>query len=164
MQSNCTITLRDNVRRLMDQHGWSQRKLAEASGLSQAGIGYLLRYKDGQDRHPTTETIDGLAKAFELDAWQLFVPNLPMTGLSLRHAANAKPPAPSMDSKLMAKCVVTAMEVFRAARRVPSDQQLAAATSFVYTHVTSGKRIKDAEKAVKDMLTRAGSGEPVFKP
>ena len=34
--------------------------------------------RDGNDRHPTTKTIEGIAAAVGIPLWQLMVPGLPM--------------------------------------------------------------------------------------
>jgi transcriptional regulator with XRE-family HTH domain len=78
MQSNVTHALVDNVRRLMAHAEWTQRELAQRAGISQRAVGYLINYKDGQDRHPTTQTVEAIAVAFEIEAWQLMMPNLPL--------------------------------------------------------------------------------------
>lgn len=77
MESNPTLALADNVRRLMADAGLSQEGLAKRAGISQRAVGYLVNYKDAQDRHPTTQTIAAIALAFDLEAWQLMMPNLP---------------------------------------------------------------------------------------
>lgn len=78
MQSKATLALRDNVARLMEHTGMSQRELAKEAGISQRAVGYLLQYKDINDRHPTTSTIEAVAQVFNLDAWQLMIPNQPL--------------------------------------------------------------------------------------
>lgn len=63
----------------MDQQTprWSQRELAKRAKISQRAIGYLLNYKDEQDRHPTTQTIEAVAAAFGIPVWQLMIPDIP---------------------------------------------------------------------------------------
>jgi transcriptional regulator with XRE-family HTH domain len=78
MQSSATLDLVENVRRLMKDEGWSQTELAKRAGISQRAVSYLLNYRDAQDRHPTTETIEGIAGAFGLQVWQLMIPDLPL--------------------------------------------------------------------------------------
>ncbi|MDN5924169.1 MAG: helix-turn-helix domain-containing protein [Xanthomonadales bacterium] len=79
MQNKATLAIRDNVQQLMQCHGgMSQRELAKKAGLSQSAVGYLLRYRDVNDRHPTTSTIESVAQVFGLEAWQLMVPNQPI--------------------------------------------------------------------------------------
>jgi transcriptional regulator with XRE-family HTH domain len=77
MESNPTLALADNVRRLMADTGLSQEGLAKRAGISQRAVGYLVNYRDAQDRHPTTQTIAAIALAFDLEVWQLMMPNLP---------------------------------------------------------------------------------------
>lgn len=77
MESNPTLALAENVRRLMTDAELSQEGLAKRAGISQRAVGYLVNYKDAQDRHPTTQTIAAIALAFDLQVWQLMMPNLP---------------------------------------------------------------------------------------
>ena len=64
-----------NLRALMqaspETHG-TQAKLAERSGVNQTTVGRILRKR----HHPTTEVIQGLAEAFEVQPWQLLAPGL----------------------------------------------------------------------------------------
>lgn len=78
MQSRITLDLADNVRRLMAAQGWSHTELAKRAGISQRAVSYLINYKDAQDRHPTTGTIERIAEAFGLQVWQLMIPSLPL--------------------------------------------------------------------------------------
>lgn len=78
MRKSATLALADNVRRLMEDAGLSQRELASKAGISQRAVGYLLNYKDEQDRHPTTQTVEAVAGAFGVDSWLLMMPDLPV--------------------------------------------------------------------------------------
>lgn len=78
MERNPTLALADNVHRLMADAGLSQEGLAKRAGISQRAVGYLVNYRDAQDRHPTTQTIAAIAQAFDLEVWQLMMPNLPL--------------------------------------------------------------------------------------
>ncbi len=62
----------------MDYRGMSQRELAKEAGISQSAVGFLLRYSDMNDRHPTTSTVEAIAKAFSIRAWQLMIPDAPL--------------------------------------------------------------------------------------
>lgn len=64
-----------NLERLMaeaDGDGRTQIGLKRASGVAQATIGRILR----RETDATIDTVQALALAFELHAWQLLVPNL----------------------------------------------------------------------------------------
>lgn len=89
MRNEATIALSDNVRRLMESKRppWKLADLARHSGVSKSAIGYLLNYRDNSDRHPTTETVAGIAAAFELPVWQLMIPNLPVELLDSRRVS-----------------------------------------------------------------------------
>lgn len=52
--------------------------LAQRSGVSKSNLGYLVNYRDGSDRHPTTKTIEGIAAALGVPLWQLMMPGLPL--------------------------------------------------------------------------------------
>lgn len=64
--------LADNIRALRDARKWSNRHLSKLSGVSDRMIGKIL---DADGSKPTTETIDKLANAFGVEAWQLMIPN-----------------------------------------------------------------------------------------
>jgi transcriptional regulator with XRE-family HTH domain len=84
MKSKTALALAENVKRLMRDRGLSQGKLAEQSGVSASAIGYLLNYRDLSDRHAAVDTIEALAKAFDVEAWQLLIPDLDFTLLNSR--------------------------------------------------------------------------------
>lgn len=80
MENKATKALADNVRRLMADKNpaWKIIDLARHSGVSKSAVSYLLNYRDSSDRHPTTETIAGIAAAFGLPVWQLMIPDMPI--------------------------------------------------------------------------------------
>ena len=78
MQINATLALADNVRRLVADSGVSQDELAKRAGISQRAVGYLVNYRDEHDRHPTTQTVEALARAFDVEVWQLMMPDMPL--------------------------------------------------------------------------------------
>lgn len=66
--------LRDNMTRLMDdaKPKMTQVSVASLSKIPQRTVG---RIKNGE-MIPTLTMLDGLAKAFKLEPWQLLVPNI----------------------------------------------------------------------------------------
>lgn len=64
------IVVARNLRALMDERKWSERRVGEKSGLSQKAVNKVLNL----DSAPTSDTLDKLAKAFGLAAWQLTLP------------------------------------------------------------------------------------------
>lgn len=157
MVKNASQILADNVRGLMKGAGdISQREASKRAGISQSSLGYVLNYRDAQDRHATTGTIEALAKAFELEPWQLLAPEL---GAKLQ--GKVKPAI--VDRQLLADSLATAMHAFRTSRKLPTEVHIAAAATFVYVHVQTGKRMKDAEQAVQSLLAKAGDVVPDFK-
>lgn len=66
-------TLRQNLRYLMDRHGWTERETAKRAGVHQKTINKALNmYGD-----PTINTVDKIGGAFGLKGWQLLIQNLP---------------------------------------------------------------------------------------
>jgi transcriptional regulator with XRE-family HTH domain len=78
MQNEATLALADNVRRIMEYKAWTLVDLARVTGVSKSALGYLVTYRDGNDRHPTTKTIEGIAASVGIPVWQLMMPGLPM--------------------------------------------------------------------------------------
>ena len=71
--------LADNVRGLMAHHGLTQLTLAKKSGVGQATLSGLLSEEPGAPkRNPRADTIDKLAECFDLPAWLLGVPDVPL--------------------------------------------------------------------------------------
>ena len=68
-------TLVENMRALMDarpERVGTQAKIAQLAGVDQTTVGKLLR----KQHHPTTEVLQGLARAFGVEVWQLLTPKL----------------------------------------------------------------------------------------
>lgn len=61
----------ENVRRLMGQQ--TQKAFGKKCGVSQTGLGYLLRPKNIQMKSPKLDTLEKIAMAHELETWQLLV-------------------------------------------------------------------------------------------
>ena len=78
MSSDSNLVLAENVRRLMDASGDSQVKVAKRGGLSQRNVGNVVTYGTTHTTSPTVRTVDGLAKAFGVAPWILFVPEIPL--------------------------------------------------------------------------------------
>ncbi len=76
MQSDSNQILADNLRRLMDAGGDSQMEVAKRGGLAQRSVSNVLTYGVKHDTSPTVRTVDGLARAFKLHTWLLFLPHL----------------------------------------------------------------------------------------
>lgn len=61
----------ENVRRLMGQQ--TQKTFGKKCGVSQTGLGYLLRPHNTAMSSPKLDTLEKIAKANELETWQLLV-------------------------------------------------------------------------------------------
>ncbi len=68
-------TLAANLRRLMEHHGHSQTVVAQKSGVSQKSVSNLLN--PGDDKSPTLETVNSIAKAYKIKVWHLLLDNCP---------------------------------------------------------------------------------------
>lgn len=55
------------VRTLREERGWSQARLAERAGI---GVAYVTRI-EGAKKRATVETLEALARAFEVPLWRL---------------------------------------------------------------------------------------------
>lgn len=152
------LAFADNLQLLMQHHDLSQAALARKIGLGQATISKLLNRDSPENMNPRSSTIHTIGEYFGLPGWRMLIPGQTLTDL-LTGSTGAPADAP-MDAKLMARAIETAMKVFRDERMSPSDEALAAAASFVYARISTGVRVKQAEKAVKDLLAQsAGKNE-----
>jgi transcriptional regulator with XRE-family HTH domain len=163
MESHATHTLVKNVRSLMESEGLSQQRLAKRSGVSQAAIGYLLRYKDEQDRHPTTQTVEALARAFGLQAWQLMMPSSISTGPSRQvaeagaHYAQKDPSA--MNELLFVKAVGGAVDILHSRRILASPGAVAQLALALYKNADAGKGRRSAATIADDVLRQIAAEE-----
>lgn len=79
--------LSDNLKKLMARHKQmrSQAAIGKAAGIDQTTAGRILNGKNA----PSVDTLDGLAKAFGLEPWQLLLPNLNIERIELAGSASA---------------------------------------------------------------------------
>lgn len=94
MPSKLARNLADNVKRHMEALGWSQRGLAKRAGVSQRGVGYVLAYSDGQDRHASLDTVEAIAAALKVPSTTLLAPASArlLHGVGEQGAPYAEPP------------------------------------------------------------------------
>lgn len=139
-EMNVTLVLRDNVARLMSQYGWTQQGLAKRSGVSQSRIAYLLGYRDKQDRHPTTDTIQRLATALGVSAWQLLCP------------LDAQPQPPAVNPELLEYALQLAIDLMRDRGEVPQNKRVCAAAALAYPIFAASGSWQAAGASVRDYL------------
>jgi len=71
--------LAENVRHLMVHHGLTQLTLAKRAGVGQATLSGLLSDEPGAPkRNPRADTVDKLADYFDIPAWVLCLPDVPL--------------------------------------------------------------------------------------
>lgn len=88
VDADSTLTLARNVKRLMAERGDTQTSVAKRGKISQRAVGYLVTYGATHSTAPTLRTVDGVARAFDVPAWMLFIPDLPielLRGQDLEH-------------------------------------------------------------------------------
>ena len=73
MDKRPQAVLAENLMRLRHANRFTQKQLAKKAGL---GEGTIHRASDGKQSAATLETIEALAEAFNLEPWQLLVPDL----------------------------------------------------------------------------------------
>lgn len=156
MNKSATHTLRDNVRTLMDQRGWSQHVLAAKSGCAQSTVGNILRYRDAQDKHPGTDTVERLAAAFGVEAWRLLMP------ADLGPAVVGEPEP--LDVELLATALAEASDLWRAHNLVPTFAELAAFAARMYSEVQTGIPMRRAAGNVMRQLEQIRSGTLLASP
>ena len=72
MELEAQAALAGNVRRLMFEHDLTETALAKRAGLSQKVINNTLHSRSVSK----LDTVEKIARAFGLRAWQLLIPNL----------------------------------------------------------------------------------------
>lgn len=78
--------LADNLKRLMKQEGWSQDDLKKKSGVSQTNISNILDPK--RCHSPTFRSIEAIADVWNLEMWQLLIPDQPIEVLKANSLRN----------------------------------------------------------------------------
>lgn len=142
---NATNVLAQNLDRLMESRGWGLVETATRSGVSKSAISNIRNYRDRGDKHPTTETVEALAKAFGLQAWQLMCP------------VAAQPVPEPLDVDLLRAAISGAANAFRSRGMLVDDERLAGAAAFLYRRVRDGTSLRSATDVVKEELSRFGA-------
>lgn len=159
IRNDLAMTFAENLQKVMDYHELSQAALAKRSGVGQSTLSKILNTSDPENMNPRASTIQQLADFFGVPGWQLLVPHASVDDLltrkrDARQVGGGAPAVPSpADGKLLETAIQTAMEAFNAKSRTPTYRDLAAAARFVYDRISSGRRLKEAERAVGDFLS-----------
>lgn len=66
------MVIAQNLKNLMAHRQITQMELGKRAGVTQSTIGRLLRAEVAA----STDTLDAVAKFFDLEAWQMCIPNL----------------------------------------------------------------------------------------
>lgn len=143
MTTNSAIILSRNVRRLMTARGWGLMEAQRHSGVSKTAIGNLLNYKDRSDKHPTTKTVDSLASAFGVPAWQLLCP------------PDQQPVPGTLDAELLAAVIRAAADGLRAHGVLPTDAQVAQVAATIYKSVANGVGLARAQATALNAFPHA---------
>ncbi len=150
---NATQVLAANVRGLMQARGWKLLETARRSGVGKSTLANIVNYRDHDDTHASTHTVELLARAFGKQAWELLQP--PDT--------QPEPAAAALDVELLTSCIRAAAGVFRDRGALPDDAQLAAAAAFLYRRVNDGATLKQAGNTVAAELARIGTNPATFR-
>lgn len=115
--------------------------LSKQMGVADGTLG-RIKYGTG---NPTVEVLDQIGAFFKIPAWRLIQP-----------AGTEDRQLPNVDVALLTNVLREVQGLFREYRRVPSEEQLAAAVAYVYGQAAEGKRLDEASQAVASLLERAG--------
>lgn len=99
MHSKLAMALAENTKVLMAKHKMRQRDLADAAEISQASVGYLLRYRDKHDRHAAVDTVESIAAVFGVPAHMMLVPGYAAGDARNVRKLRAAPEAPKSAPK-----------------------------------------------------------------
>lgn len=146
--------LAQNLNVLLDalpKTGGGRPELASRMGIGDKTLGFL---KAGTG-NPTLENIVKVARFFRKEPWQLLKPKDQQS-----EAASDHP----VDIELLVESMAAAQRTFHDMDRNPSNQSLAAATVFVYTHAIKGKRMDEAADLVRKQIEKTKESAIDFTP
>lgn len=134
----------------MDARGWTLVDLAARSGVSKSAISNVRNYRDPSDKHATVQTVDALATAFGMQAWELLRPDT--------FAASGVAEPEPLDTALLATSIRECIGVFHDVGVLPTFDELAAATVQMYTNVQTGIPLRRAAAQVSHDLDQIRRG------
>lgn len=135
---------------LESRKGISRLDLSRQMGVADGTLG-RIKYGTG---NPTIEILDQIGDFFRVPSWQLLKPE----------DAPDESASAALDTNLLARSLTASLRTFHELHRTPSDDQLAAATVFVYTHALKGKRMDEAADLVKKQIEKAKESAIDFTP
>jgi transcriptional regulator with XRE-family HTH domain len=68
----------ENVQRLMEFAGLNQEELAQKAGIGQSTVSGFCSGNMASERSPTLRTVEKIAQVFNLPAWLLLIPGIPV--------------------------------------------------------------------------------------
>lgn len=162
--SKTARALAENVRLLKDAAGLSEKQLEKRTAavgmkVSSSAIGYVLNYRDENDRHATLNTIEGLARVFNVDPAQLLIPGFaqqrnPSSAApnllafeprrTKKDQAHAKATPATLDTDLLETLIEGAQTLKRR-----TAKQKAELIASVYTKIQMGDESRSRENIVK---------------
>ena len=90
MEKNSRTIISENLSRLMHlddpKHRISQKDMGKQAGCDQRTIGRIL----SKDMAATVDMLDGIAKSFGLECWQLLTPDLDPTNPPINHMTESE--------------------------------------------------------------------------
>lgn len=162
--SKTARALAENVRLLKDAAGLSEKQLEKRTAavgmkVSSSAIGYVLNYRDENDRHATLNTVEGLARVFNVDPAQLLIPGFAQqrspssTAPNLlafeprrtkKDQAHAKATPATLDTELLETLLEGAQKLKRR-----TSKQKAELVARVYLQIVTGAESGSKDNVVK---------------
>lgn len=146
------------IQKRRQEIGMSVRGLARACNIQPPSV---HNWEGGRTKKIEGQNLIAAARALRVS------PEWILTGRGeISPSSGNAPPvenAAVINPALLACAITEAATAFRRARRLPSDQALAAAAVAVYQSLVAGRALVASRRAVEEALRKAGSAEPIFQ-
>jgi len=143
LKNSSKDALSANLTALLDTRSdVSRLNLSKMMGVADGTLG-RIKYGTG---NPTIEVLDQIASFFRVPSWTL-----------LRPTEDPAEESPSLSFDLLSKAISITQEGFQQAKRVPSNEQLAAAITYVYSLLLRGEHLDAATLEVEALIERAAA-------